>query len=928
MLKQSAESLIKTLREMKQVNVSSLVHKIGENMKIISKSNNSVGFGTFYKIEDSGEVYWITEKMLHSKVVLDELIKSGCKIVGYPYHILQNGENISNLATADIDEQSMEEALMMESSAEFYTQEEVMSKLSKDAHVSDVPHDYQINTKEEFVDFLRTETISDLPYPLNYIVAPEARFDVKEILPGEKYEEFFNKLFEKLTMRYGTFIKLKEFLTLNGLKPDCTVKELIMKYFEWGVDGINFDTSSRSFEKIYNNHYVPFLASNESTFNIRRIALINRDNTVFTEAAGVWKPMQSLEYISNLKSELKSPEEWAPIEVRQLIEVDEVVYQGIPYPVKVSEYGMLLGNFMFSGLRVLTDDSTKTQIPVEILLDDEKVKEYTILCSASKELLRKTKVYTDASTFKVCKSVGMDDAAAVSYIYETLGDPNEYVDLDTIAAYYEDQEDENIPQDVIQRINNAEDGTLNVDYIDIVTKNEATQSANNILLALRAVRDRLHVSIDEIMERVNAYTSSDGDMLFTAEGKTVRVSLPRLDGTIDAFEADRFMMLSEMAKDAIYVYYVTNVGTEYVNKRKVLGGDYHVAASGYYINRIKHESTYENLINTLFEMVRVKITDKATLDQLEECKYAILASAIFKAYLKQDLYIKEIDLHLPLTPAISSSIYNMVEPFAASTAALASRAYYLGHFFNYCTNAVVTPTKVYVKNGEDPIPRMHVKCYWSSNLWNNGEAWRSKYNELKDQGYFQLGFRWMGSSIDTTEMTPAFYSYSILNYMEEAEVSYMDTPEDKVFVRAPRLLSATCSGMEGVESGEEVAVYAPRTAEDQAGMAALEFGMIAHDDSFGKVNIIDYNKTAPTKFEGSDFETIFMTQKCFDESDIPVTSKRFVIVGTTIIDPDTEQTFTIHQLPTMLEEGYSVVNIFGRRYIFRDLYGQVFEVEV
>ena len=50
-------------------------------MKLINRAKASNGFGTFYKVDDAGEVYWVTEKSLHSKIVLDELLKSVIRLL-------------------------------------------------------------------------------------------------------------------------------------------------------------------------------------------------------------------------------------------------------------------------------------------------------------------------------------------------------------------------------------------------------------------------------------------------------------------------------------------------------------------------------------------------------------------------------------------------------------------------------------------------------------------------------------------------------------------------------------------------------------------------------------------------------------------------------------------------------------------------------
>lgn len=898
-------------------------------MKLINRAKASNGFGTFYKVEDAGEVYWITEKSLHSKIVLDELLKSGYKIIGYPYNITLSGDRIDSLPETAIDDNSIEEAMLIESSSEMYSQQEVMGKVDTQAFVSDVPHDYRIQTKEELIDFLySTESLAELPYPLNYVVAPSARLRVEDILPNERYEDFFNKLLKRLSMSYKQFKALRSFLEENGLKKDCTVNDFLMKYFEWGVDGLTYDTSSRSIAEIYNNHYIPASRVSETGTYITRVGIVNPQNNFIIESDGAWAPLQSIEYVNKQKSKLKNSNEYVAVEMRQLRPVDEIVYTSTPFPMHVSAYGMLLGGYMLPGLQVFTDDESRSLIPMDILFNEERVKEYTMLCASARELLNKTKVFTDASTYKVCKSIGMDDIGAVTYVYDQLEDDTEYVSYETAAAYYEDPESELVTPDAVTRIANVEDGSLNIGVIDGTLRSESVQTANNILLSLRAANERLHIPVDEIMEKVNAYKVEDGDLVLEKDGKSLITYLPKLDGTIDAFDYDRFELMAQAARDSVILYHIIAVGSEYVNKRKMSGANYHVAAMGYCIDKTKHKSSYENLINTIFDMIKVSYPHKEELDQLNECKHAIITGALFRLYLTGELEIKEIDLKLPVTPAISSAVFNMMEPFAASVAALSSKIYYYGNFHYYCTNAVVTPTRVYVKYGETPIPRMHIKLYWSPELWQMNEVWQQKYSEYVAQGYFPKGFRWFGSVVNTVDIRPAQHSFTLLKYIEDAEISYMETPENKVFVRAPRTIALTCIAMSGVEEGDEDVIYVDRKPEDPAGMAILEAGKIEYVEDIQKVSIIKEDLTKPKRYAGSDFQTLYMTGKCFDASDVKETGKRLVMVGDSLVDPDADKTFTLSQLPTMEAEGYAVKNIFGRRFLFEDLYGDLYEVEV
>lgn len=217
--------------------------------KLITRDSKNMGC----YINDGGEVYPVVMEALHTKTVVDELLKSGYELMGLPYNFSKDGVSILDLPKVEFAEagiSEMEEQDMYLGLNDRYTNTELLAKIKVDSNVT--LHEWKkcenkLKTREDltsFLDLVEHGQIEDSnPYsylPLNSFVSASALFSPEEYYAPENSR--WRSLIEHRRILNVTQLKnLVGYLKENAELPDnYTSKQFVDAYFQWGICGLKF----------------------------------------------------------------------------------------------------------------------------------------------------------------------------------------------------------------------------------------------------------------------------------------------------------------------------------------------------------------------------------------------------------------------------------------------------------------------------------------------------------------------------------------------------------------------------------------------------------------------------------------------------------------------------------------------------------------
>lgn len=203
-------------------------------------------------IEDGGEVYPIPLDGLKSESTYNELKKSGYALTDavMPEYV-KNGEPVSSLPSEEWSPTDEENMIFFNYTAQYppMPMKELYAKLEiKSTAIKFREGNYTINTREEFEEYITSITsgVSDDDFmPVNYFVAPAARYSMEEIMSKS---DKLSTLAKRRHYSVARFEKFKDFVCKDKGVSDITPTALIDAYMEWGLDGVNCTVIDKSVE--------------------------------------------------------------------------------------------------------------------------------------------------------------------------------------------------------------------------------------------------------------------------------------------------------------------------------------------------------------------------------------------------------------------------------------------------------------------------------------------------------------------------------------------------------------------------------------------------------------------------------------------------------------------------------------------------------
>lgn len=924
-----------------------------------------------------GEVqYPVFMGCLHLDNVFKSLLSSGYKFCGLPYDFRKDGRSILDLPVQPYNptEDEMQDMFDMNSMPTM-GQDELRKYLSQEdvKYVAEPEAEYTINTRQEFIEYLNTyKTMRNRldVRPINYFVHPSARFTVDEWKSGE-FDEYFRTMEVRRNMSWDAFQYLRNWLTIHGMDPMADATGIVKAYCAWGIDGLNTKFINKQQQSmLIQEDYILTDSVDPDAYDIHRydFALIDRYGAIFppedvVAGFGGWKVavkhgLQS-SYVKDLLSKLREGQ-YGVVPIKTKASEEVLFFNGLKDTIRVTPYEIKCGTARVANLVVHMPDVVGKTIPQQYWSAkyNERIMEMSNLYAVAYDILGQTKITADVSTFQALELVGCDIRGCIQYVLDkTQPDPT---DEDAVAEYptaeelnlflergYETEGLSSVAQLRFDTIEDIVTGAINTDAIGSGIKLDAMVDVDTIYKYLYCAHFcKTKVSVNDIYKLTRNVREHAVEVPFSLDtGKrnaqvlqlksdvfTIDVPCTEQKGKIKGFYADLDKYTDSQANQCCGFLKVVRVAKEFGTR------DRHVAFEALTVNLLRDGKVAARNLDALIEIYG-NIIDHAPVQYRSvhhELKRRICMGLYFSvaeegvlrvpASLSTEPY--------PVPQDLVNSIRSTIKPKITSTALYCSKMYADGCFTHYCVNADITPYHVYPKE-TFRIPAAPLPGLWYD--WNSmgAPAIRQK---LIDAGIISMTF------VPWTNRYLSEMYFSPLGYIKEANLAiYMNycndyrakTKLNEEFLGAPHIEELLYPGVH--DSQCRIEHETPLRKEGELPPLVVSNGEILTYEKYGdrtalKTRSVNDNDSAVRPFSGfkaEDFDMLGDVSKV----KLPMNNgDHYFVVNNDAENPTFEADGTtynsISYLSQFVNKDFPIVNIWGRKYLFCDLFGTMWEAVI
>ena len=931
-------------------------------MNIIGKVRGSEA----YVIEDGELKYPVFTESLHAKRLFDQLIASGYKLCALPFDFKKDGVSILSLPEIDYTiTDDAEQDMFDMNDMDRYSADELRQRVSVEDvnYIEELPGNYSITTREQFISYLRDcqVSIGDEDFlPINYFVHPQARFTVEEWLSGE-YKEYFNIMEVRRSMSYNKFCKLRDWLTAIGMEENGDATDILETYCMWGIDGINarFISKNRKTKLVYDD-FIMQSGLGADAYEITRVehALVDRYGGVFPPEdvpAGYdgWKVAysrgtQSSAFRSKI-SQLKEGE-YGIVNVNTKSEEEVIVYSTLKDTIEVSPFILRCGkhtNRMFS---IKTIDSTHAVVAPYwwSAKYHQRVLDVCQLRALAVELINRRKFVGDVSSFKLLTDIGCDVKGALSYIVGATANSNKSeenaeealpTDADIDLFVSGDEDEGSTPQlDMLRDIVNGE---VNTGAIAEGALMDARQSAEEVFkymycahfcktrIPIQQISDLVRGDIDNnVVENTDTYGYKNAVLpLKTNDGFVVNVPCNEIRGKIDGYRSDMNSIKVKQAEQCCGFLKVTQIASEYGTDQPR-----HVAFEAKTVNLYADGSKASKYLNELMEIFETQLQENVPLSQQATLRLYKRATCMAEYFRVADTgmmqFTKQMggqQVAVPFETAlgIATTIKTKITSTAVYCAKMVDEDGLLTH---YCVNADITPWKIY------PRASVAIPCASLPALWYD---WASLGMPNIMQTLTQEGYAYMGFVPWTRRYMQERYFANLEGLPKIADlvryVKYCDdyrnaTKNTEEFEHAPHIESL----FYGMYPDETVRVDAGAALRQPGELPPVKIStgcIVTKDPNHGKVELKHAAQERVKRFTGfsaEDFDMLGDPTKV----KLPTLTDKYITYDGESISTDDSDNLPVYVISQLVGMGYPVINLYQRKYIFRDMLGVLWEVIV
>lgn len=920
-------------------------------------------------LDDSGEQYPVFLKSLHNTLIFPELIKSGYQLTSLPYGFILDGMRFDQLPINEYTCTPEELELMYNSIGAPVTDDELKKNLVADVSgVAEPPTKYTIFTREELLRYLDSTAVASCDddfLPLNYFVAPEARFTIKEYKDMEN-DKYVKLITARRTMSLKKFHNLINFLKTIGLPANYNVQDVLDAYFAWGVDGLKFRTINRrressAFRLSYNTSAPAPVKDVTYGFidrSLSQLTPLNKRNVAWTPTI----PADALdEYVQDLhmgKCKL--------LKYTAQSRKDVTTLEGDTFTVRYDEEILLMQLRNYTSLRVVAPITAIGYIPLTLALPNNSnaLYEYLLTNALAGMVANMRKPDVVVSTYDALLVSGCNPETALKYVTTGLGlnkdrsflsSSKPSVSSSTVEELNTEINDIDIyrylrgeKQDLTDDVNNVLDSIVNgeiaLDGIGRAREMSWFTASDNASVSneISAIHNVFDIPLRDIYDKIISAPADAKYVTFERNGISYDLSIEKDVNEVRAYRDDIQMYDANNARDCTFFTYVTYVAREV----GTVDCDRHVGMEFYFVNKTKKnvQEVLQKLEDMFVDKVTSEITDVNVQTALLNFKHHFMTNRYFEVAFKGTItWPKQmggmtesvpVELRNKAVAGLNRRI-EMLAAFCNYTADTVSASTL--HFNAFCTNAKITPERIIPRAGSTirELPFYTLWYDWKGSnpaVWaqlvelgvlpNDFEAWEGRYIT---EHFVERDYERLFNDPDSLFYYEQFAKDEVNNYDPYLEFKSVAHPMTYLY---PGLYQTEDEEFDPYADCEKLA--APRE-----GAPIIRLGQykdITQEDYAKYLHpykVISKPATYIRKFTGFDAETLFIVPDAF--SMIPELSEKMLTVVSRlglIYDGSTDQQLSYHNIAQLTGPGYPVKQITGNLYLLRSANGTVWEVRI
>lgn len=901
-------------------------------------------------IEDTGEEYPVFLEALLNTVYFPMLLESGYKLTSLPYGFTKDGVTLDQLPMEEYhatDEQ-LDEMFISIGVQLPYDEIKKHLDIKEVVGLNTPPTSYTIHTREEFLEYLvgvESVNVEEDFKPLNYFVAPDARFSIEEY-KSEDNIRYLHIIESRRNMTLAKFHALVKWLQNNGwLGANPSPQDVLDAYFAWGVDGLKFTTISRNKEttalrlRTNNNVSVPIIRKTQGFVDGAGNLL-----TPQNERDVVWHlPNKDPEYLQELIRGM-SVNDTIVTEFRSNATQDITILEGTQFNVRYTADVMVMQAHSYTSLRVKSPVAVGASIDLSLALPHniDKLYDYCALQALARMLYDMRKPRVKTSSFDALHVVGANPFTAIQYILTKHGmnkerkavmseDEAASVPQYEVEAYLQGRD---VPESSKMLLDDIVAGIFCIDNIGQGRSAEAITNIDTVYKELYALHNVMGISLQELYDKIRNIQETDTVIVFSNGDYQHKVNVTQLRQSINGYKHDVMNYDVQCADECGFFTYVTMVAREVGDENCYR----HVGIEFLLANRSRKavKTIVEDLVAKYEDKVNTTIIDAGRRAKALRMKNVFALSRFFEIALKgtitwsKDLGAGVERVSYELQNTARTNVETKIESLTTYCDFTVTGISASNLTFNaYCTNAYVTPTYI-IPRGKSPIVEVPFYTAWMDLNVTHPEVYAQLVaNGVLPQGFVSWSSRYMEQQFKQRSLERFDDIDSLYYYFDRAVKEVHEWDPSEVFHSVTHPIEYMFPGL--YEEKEPELMPVPRQGEP-----VVRFGLKRD------ITVTDYaSKLYPTEelvepeqyireFRGHSAEAFMLVgsdifNKIPTEFGTPIT---VMASSETIYTTDTNQVMHFTRINELLNGNYPVIHLYGRHYLLRSADGKLWEARV
>ncbi len=902
-------------------------------------------------LNDEGEEYPVFLESLHNTIIFPMLIESGYVLEELPYGFIRDGVSMKDLPVEKFKPAEDVEERMYNSIGAKVPMEEINKHVHATVSKFPIPRtNYTIFTREDFLSYLKATKVAQTEddfMPLNYFVAPEARFTIQEWSDPVNLE-YVHLIDERRKMSLSKFTNLIKALRQINLPATYTAMDVIDSYFSWGMDGLRFDILNRRRESRA-FRLVPNRTVNAPMIN-KTFGFVDGSRNVFVpnHLRNIqWRlANKDPKFLDTITAGLR-PNDVVLVGFTAGAKQDVTTLEGENFNIRYSCDTVIMQLQTYPTILVQSPVSTHEYLDLELALPNNKeaLYEHCTMEALSRMVYDYRKPVVRVSSYDALTVAGCNPRTVLDYII-TKYDMSKEIKAGTedaapqildydIDTYLKDAKD--LQDDVRSFLDDVVDGVFNIDNIEKGKQVEASVNTSSVYQEIFALHYVLGISFQEMYDKFRSITPEIKEIVFDNGTHNYRMDVTPLNYSLNGYKRDLTSYDLQNSRDCTFFTFVTLIAREVGDER----ARRHVGIEFYLVNKkyapVKAvlqdlENKYSNRVSTMIPDVTAQAKQMRLVHMFSLSRYFEI---VFKGTVT---WPKVIGGEVETIPAETVNtcrryLERKIENITAYCAFTAQTATSRSLTFNaYCTNAYITPEYV-IPRSEAPIREIPFFTAWFDWQTQQPGIWQAlvQANVIKPD-FVPWERRYISEQFVQREMLQLDAADSLIYYYNHANEELKSYPADKDFISVTHPVEYMFPGLQDEldRMNSMATLPVPRQGDP-----VIRLG-VTHD-----IKKSDYSdKLLPSEpvvkadtyirpFQGFDAMTVMTVDNVLDKMPTQVNDSLTVMeLSDSVYVPDIGEVIHYTRITELDKEKYGIRHICDRNYLFRATDGKVWEVRV